>query len=267
MKSRAIYLGLTVFIALFLSFCPSLSARQQRVHVVQKGDTLWGVCNTYYHDPWIWPELWEMNKFITNPHWIKPGEVVMILDYEELKAKSQKKSSAVVKKRPLKKPKPMGIDVSSFMNTKALGFLSKELVEPWGKIFDFEVEKILLRENDTAYVKMHKHGIKPGNKFTIYNTSGPVNNPLTNEKFGYIYFYKGVLEIEKAATGYHIARISESFRSIQKNDLLMPYYPVSSCILPLPCNSALSPHIVAAKENLNLHGQYSVVYIDAGHDG
>lgn len=268
MKSKAIYLGLSLFFALFLSLSPSVSAGQKLTHIVKNGDTLWSICEQYYGDPYLWPELWEMNKFITNPHWLMPGDVIELLEYVEKKSKPEKK---IVKteKLPLKKQtlkKLMGIDVSSLTNTKALGFLRQEKIEAWGKIFDFKTEKVLAGENDIVYVKMYQGDIKPGEKFIIYNILGPVNHPLTKKEFGYIYSFKGILEIKEAQKDYYIAKISESFRSIYKDSLLMPYRPVSSCILPVPWKSPLTAYIVAAKDNLNLLGQYSVVYIDAGRN-
>jgi hypothetical protein len=117
---------------------------------------------------------------------------------------------------------------------------------------------------------MDKKDIKTGEVFTIYNVSDPVEHPTTGKKFGYIYSFKGILEIEKAQEGYHKARISKSFRAIftndDKDDLLMPYHSVSSCVLPIPCKDTVTAHIVAAKDGLELLGQYSVVYIDAGHN-
>ena len=265
MKSKAICLGLVLFLfsALLLGLCPSILAGPKLKHVVAKGDNLWSICQRYYNDPWIWPELWEMNQFITNPHWIKPGEIITLYDYETLKAKAQKKIVAQ-KRVPQKETATMGLDVSGVINTKALGFLQLEREEPWGIIFDHESERIVLDKGDIVYVKMYRKGINPGDKFTIYNTSLPIISPVTGKECGYIHFFKGILEIKKAEKAYYIAQISESFQSILKNDLIIPYYPISSCILPLPCQGSLVAQIVAAKDNLLLLGQRSVVYIDAG---
>jgi hypothetical protein len=265
LKSKAICLGLVLFFlsALLLGLSPYILAGPKLKHVVAKGDNLWSICQRYYNDPWIWPELWEMNQFITNPHWIKPGEIITLYDYEMLKAKAQKKIVAQ-KKVPQKETTTMGLDVSCIINTRALGFLQLEREQPWGTIFDHESERIVLDRVDIVYVKMHREGINPGDKFTIYNISLPIISPVTEKECGYIHFFKGILEIKKAQKGYYIAQITESFQSIAKNDLLIPYYPVSSCILPLPCQGSLTAHIVAAKDNLHLLGQRSVAYIDAG---
>ena len=44
---------------------------------IEKGDTLWDLCQEYLEDPTRWPELKEYNDF-TNPHLIYPGEQLRI---------------------------------------------------------------------------------------------------------------------------------------------------------------------------------------------
>lgn len=92
-----------------LSFCFVVSGLTQEtketedVYTIKKGDTLWDISARFLKDPFLWPKLWEKNPYITNPHWIYPGNPVRLTTVEPAQKEEPKK---VVEGKPQEeKPK------------------------------------------------------------------------------------------------------------------------------------------------------------------
>ena len=49
-----------------------------QVYVIQNGDSLWSIAGALLGDPYLWPQLWEMNSYILDAHWIYPGDPLVL---------------------------------------------------------------------------------------------------------------------------------------------------------------------------------------------
>src|SRR5690242_16978081 len=56
------------------------------VHVVKQGETLSGIAGEVLKNPRMWPQLWEQNEHIINPHWIYPNDKILIHPMPEINA-------------------------------------------------------------------------------------------------------------------------------------------------------------------------------------
>lgn len=57
---------------------PSTYPAGAKTHTIVKGDTLWDLAQRYYNNAYLWPQLWESNTWITDAHWIYPGDVLLV---------------------------------------------------------------------------------------------------------------------------------------------------------------------------------------------
>ncbi len=78
-------LPLTLVVALLVllggiqaSHGQSIKDSAPREYLVQKGDTLWGIADMFLEEPWLWPEVWDVNPQIDNPHLIFPGDTIYL---------------------------------------------------------------------------------------------------------------------------------------------------------------------------------------------
>ena len=101
------FLGFFSAMILVLSFCFVLSGLTQEkkeaegVYTIKKGDTLWNISARFLKDPFLWPKLWERNPYITNPHWIYPGNPIQLTAAEPAKKEAAKEESKkVVEEKP-----------------------------------------------------------------------------------------------------------------------------------------------------------------------
>ena len=101
--------GIFFITVLMLSLCFILSPSAQEkkeaegVYTIKSGDTLWEISSKFLKNPFLWPKLWQRNPYITNPHWIYPGNPIRLSSVEELKKEEPK--TAVVEKKPTEEVK------------------------------------------------------------------------------------------------------------------------------------------------------------------
>src|SRR5581483_806306 len=57
---------------------PSTYPAGAKTYTIKAGDTLWALAKQYYNNAYLWPQLWEANTWITDAHWIYPGDVLLV---------------------------------------------------------------------------------------------------------------------------------------------------------------------------------------------
>ncbi len=274
MWRKIIILFFLFLLSSFLLLVPAIYA-QKMTHVVEEGDTLWDICEKYYGDPNLWPKLWQMNPFITNPHLLKKGDVITLFEQEVMKKKPEPVEEQVEKPAPIEKPK--AIDLTGIADLSKRGFLSKTPIESIGSMFATMNKKIVLYEDDIGYFIIKKPGIKPGDEFLVGKVMGPLKDPVSNKKIWYVFSIHGRIRIDSQAglefnkdkelvdkENTYQAKVISSFKSISVGDVIIPPDPTPDCIKPTSFKEPILANIVASKDQRNLIGKYDIVYLNQG---
>ena len=74
-KLPAVCAGLLLTLSAFAATV-ELAEHHPDTYTVQKGDTLWSISARFLRRPWEWPEVWQANPQVHNPHLIYPGDVL-----------------------------------------------------------------------------------------------------------------------------------------------------------------------------------------------
>ena len=230
-------------------------------YTIVKGDTLWDLSEHFYDSPWIWPDLWQKNQQITNPHWIYPGERIRLFSREELKelVGPERPAAPEIAVPPPEPPYYLYPAINS------VGFVRKEPVHPSGTIFKVKEDKNMISQGDLVYIRpIGDTTFTLGDRFTIYRALKPAKGTKTKADVGIQHLILGLVEITEGHSKFAIGRILQSFRSIEVNDLLMPYQVRSPKITLTQSKEGLEGKIIASEGHEIMFGEHAVVFIDRG---
>ncbi len=251
-------------------------------YVVQPGDTLWEISQKFLGNPYYWPQLWSINDYITNPHWIYPGNRIVFRmgtliepPSVELETQEPSREGYVVEDVAYETvDAECGPDVR-FDGTRqarvylAPGFIAdKHELETWGKVVKARESKMALGERDLIYVKLDDPDAWTcGDVMSVFRrVQRKVKGPKGKGKLGALYRIVSegrILHI--ADSGIATVSIRQSWAETMRGDLVGPTIPVTVQVEAGPPTGELTGVIVGRLDpGAELLGTDETVFIDLG---
>ena len=133
-----------------------------QTHTVKDGDTLWDITQTYYGDPYRWPQVWSYNPDITNPHWIYPDAQVQLRPGDGEVVETAPRGFITAKRRDAS---PHAVFQAEY------GFLDANALEDAGYVIGANEEHMMMVDTDKLYVRFNE-GVEPeiGRVYTVFRT-------------------------------------------------------------------------------------------------
>jgi len=113
-------------------------------YVVRKGDTLWDIAARFLQKPWLWPEIWQANPQIANPHLIYPGDVLSLAYLDRVTvSQAGPRQEAPIDAIPLAQVEPFLKQLSVVDSVKQLPY-----------VVGLEDSRLRVSGGDTVYVRL-----------------------------------------------------------------------------------------------------------------
>ncbi len=241
-------------------------------YIVVKGDTLWDISGRFLTYPWQWPDIWQANPQIEDPHLIYPGDQVS-LTYKDGRpilnlARGGAYGSRRVKLSPSVRERRHDDAIAPIPLDAIRPFLSRPRVMD---LADIDATSYVISSQDLHLVNGSGNRIYIRNlidpttdKYSVFRTGDEYRDGETKELLGHEALHIGDVIIERGGDPA-TARVIRSNREILSGDRLMPQqtdeYPD---FVPHAPAGGVDGNIISVVDGVSQIGQYQVVVLDRG---
>ena len=248
-----------------------LNPRHPERYVVQKGDTLWDISAMFLRDPWYWPEIWDVNPQVENPHLIYPGDVlslVFVNGKPQLRLERGVAQGGTEKLSPRVREQSLAEAIPTIPRDVIGAFLSKGRVLEKNEIDDLpyivairEGHMIGAAGND-LYVRGDVGAVKQ--PYSVVHVGEPLRDPDDGDVVGYQGLYVGDGHITRGGDPATLFLTDSQREALAGDRLVSADADLPLAFTPRPPPKPVEGTIISVVDGVYQIGQYQVVVINRG---
>jgi LysM repeat protein len=245
-------------------------------YTVKRGDTLWGIAKVFLRDPWYWPEIWQVNPQVKNPHLIYPGDTLRLVYIDgHPKLLVQRGESALqrgneAKVVPRVRSQPLDNAVTTIPYETVAAFMSKpsvlaaEQIKLAPYVLATRDLHVVMSDGDTLYARGFRDPVELGTHYNVIRVGDPLRDPDDNRILGYDGIFTGAGHVTRLGDPVTLI-MTESTRETEAGDkLIAGGVDVPLDFVPSAPKVKVNGRIISVANGVTVIGQYEVVVINRG---
>ncbi|MEP6547680.1 MAG: LysM peptidoglycan-binding domain-containing protein [Gammaproteobacteria bacterium] len=242
-------------------------------YVVKRGDTLWGISKVFLRDPWFWPEIWQVNPQIQNPHLIYPGDTLRLV-YIDGRPTIMLQRGDFARVLPRVRSQPLEGSVTSIPYETVAAFMSKpsviteEQIKSAPYVLATRDLHVAISDGDTVYARGFTTPVQLGAHYNVVHVGEALRDPDDDSIVGYDGIFTGAGHITRGGDPATLIMTESARETVAGDKLFTGGVDVALDFIPSAPKSKVSGRIMLVSNGVSVIGQYEVVVINRGvNDG
>jgi hypothetical protein len=237
-------------------------------YTVKRGDTLWDIAAVFLKDPWFWPEIWQINPQVENPHLIYPGDVLSLAYGAGGDAHVSISQYSGARLTPRLRSEQLDGPVDTLPYSAIGSFLSKPSVLAEEQILNaphivaFRDGHMIGGTGHEAYVRNLDAPLNQ--RFVVMNVGQPIIDYETNELVGYQANYVATAVVTNPGRVTKTVLTEGAREALRGDRLISQEGETPLTFTPHAPHTQVDARIIAIADEATEVGQYQVVVLNRG---
>ncbi len=242
-------------------------------YVVKRGDTLWDISSTFLRDPWYWPEIWQVNPQVENPHLIYPGDILNLIYVDGRPTLQLTRGVTAQRLSPQIRVQQLDEAINTISYEQIAAFLSKGMILEQSEIAQLPYmlasrgDHLIAGAGNDIYAREEPNGLQLrgiGSRYSLIDVGDALIDPDDGDILGYEGTYVGQGQLRRDGDPATLRLVESSREAVPGDRLIDQEIDIPLNFFPKAPQTAINGQIVSVVDGVSLIGQFQVVVLNRG---